>query len=65
MRISILEEIVFAILAAVMFGLALLFDLLKTNLGSTISIQTLTLAGLFFVALHLTGAGAWSTWRRR
>lgn len=55
----------FAIIAAVLFGLALLLDLLDTNLGDAITVQTLMLAGLLFVALHLAGAGTWVTTRRR
>jgi hypothetical protein len=47
----------FAILAAVLFGLALIFDLANTNLGSTINSGTLVTAGLLCVALHLAGIG--------
>jgi hypothetical protein len=42
----------FAIIAAVLFGLALLLDLLGESLG-VVSPSTLMLAGLLFVALHL------------
>jgi hypothetical protein len=42
----------FAIIAAVLFGLALLLDLLGESLG-IVSPGTLMLAGLLFVALHL------------
>jgi hypothetical protein len=57
---------VFAIIAAILFGLALLLDLLKTSLGDVITVTTLMLAGLLFVALHLGGAGAWrGGWRSR
>ena len=60
----------FAIIAAILFGLALLLDLLKTSLGDVITVTTLMLAGLLFVALHLGGAGArvsggWRSRRRR
>lgn len=53
----------FAVVAAILFGLALLFDLLKTDLGGTITIQTFILAGLLCLALHLAGAGT-VRWRR-
>ncbi len=59
-----------AILAAVLFGLALLLELLKTSLGDIITVSTLETAGLLCVALHLAGAGArlrgrnWSRRRR-
>lgn len=43
----------FAIIAAIMFGLALLLELLDESLGSVVTPLTLTLAGLLFVALHL------------
>ncbi len=57
----------FAILAAVLFALALIFDLANTNLGSTITASTLITAGLLCVALHLAGIGTvWrGRWRRR
>jgi hypothetical protein len=50
----------FAIIAAVLFGLALLFSLTATALG-TINTTTLMLAGLLCVALHL--AGVLTGWR--
>ncbi len=56
----------FAIIAAVLFALALLFDLTKTSLGA-IGPTALMLAGLLCVALHLAGiATAWRgrRWRR-
>jgi hypothetical protein len=52
---------VFAIIAAVLFALALLFDLTKVNLGATITTNTLVTAGLLCVALHL--AGVFTAWR--
>jgi hypothetical protein len=42
----------FAIIAAVLFGLALLLDLIGESFG-IIDPGTLMLAGLLFVALHL------------
>ena len=47
-----------AIIAAVIFGLALLLDLANVSLGSVIDGGTLLLAGLLCVALHLAGVGA-------
>ncbi len=52
----------FAIAAAVIFGLALLFDLADLNPGDAFNQSTLLMAGLFCVALHLAGVG--TTWRR-
>ncbi len=54
----------FAIIAAVLFALALLFELAKLG-GDVISATTLTTAGLLFVALHLAGAGTWARRGRR
>jgi hypothetical protein len=51
-----------AIIAAVLFGLALLLQLLGTSIG-IIGPEILTTAGLLCVALHLAGVG--STVRRR
>jgi hypothetical protein len=56
----------FAILAAVLFALALIFDLTRTGVGD-ITANTLVIAGLLCVALHLAGvATAWRgrRWRR-
>ena len=51
-----------AIVAAILFALALLFNLTGTRLGS-ISILNLELAGLLFFALHFA---VWrSGWRGR
>lgn len=56
-----------AIIAAVAFGLALLFDLADVALGSAITSGTLVTLGLLLIALHLAGVGtgsrSWS-WRR-
>ncbi len=46
-----------AIVAAVLFGLALLFALLGVSL-SFITVEVLMLAGLLCVALHLAGVGS-------
>ena len=43
----------FAKIAAVLFGLALLIDLLNIGTNDIINVTTLTTAGLLFVALHL------------
>jgi|GEM_PF-4041768 len=51
-----------AVIAAILFALALLFNLTDTRLGS-ISILDLELAGLLFFALHFA---VWrSGWRGR
>jgi hypothetical protein len=47
-----------AVVAAILFGLALLFNLTGTHLGS-ISILDLELAGLMFFALHFSWGGGW------
>ena len=57
----------FAIIAAALFGLALILDLAKASLGSITS-GTLLLAGLLCVALHMAGIGTNArgrNWRRR
>lgn len=54
----------FAIIAAIIFGFALLLDLFDTNLGAADALNptTLMIAGLLCVALHLAGVGtAWHT----
>lgn len=53
-----------AIIAAVLFGLALLSALAGFSLG-VISSQVLIIAGLMCVALHLAGVGVGArSWRR-
>jgi hypothetical protein len=47
-----------AIVAAVIFGLALLLDLADASIGSVVTGGTLITAGLLCVALHLAGVGA-------
>jgi hypothetical protein len=59
---------VFAVVAAVIFGLALILDLADASLGTTINGGTLLVAGLLCVALHLAGIGVnvrGRSWRRR
>jgi hypothetical protein len=56
----------FAKIAAVLFGIALLIDLLNLGSNEFLNVGTLTTAGLLFVALHL-GFG-WAprrNWGRR
>ncbi|MGH3714501.1 MAG: hypothetical protein ACRDT4_13720 [Micromonosporaceae bacterium] len=53
-----------AIIAAVLFGIALLLTLAGRSLGTPLLAPgTLTTAGLLFVALHLAGVGG--AWRGR
>jgi hypothetical protein len=58
-----------ALVAAVIFALALLLDFLNANLGDAFTAQTLLFAGLLCVALHLAGVGGASPvnggWRGR
>lgn len=55
-----------AIIAAILFGLALLLELTSTSFGTVITATTLTTAGLVCVALHLAGvATAIPRYRRR
>ncbi len=46
-----------AIIAAVLFGLALLFQITGTGVGTLLTTSTMLYAGLLFVALHLAGVG--------
>lgn len=50
----------FAIIAAVLFALALLLELIDESLGE-VTPRSLELAGLLFIAIHLipTGRGRW------
>ncbi|WP_190394131.1 hypothetical protein [Nocardiopsis quinghaiensis] len=47
-----------ATIAAILFGLALLLELLGENIQNLITTRTLTLAGLLFLALHVAGYGS-------
>ncbi|MFC7758846.1 hypothetical protein ACFQY4_13270 [Catellatospora bangladeshensis] len=58
----------FAIIAAICFGFALLLDLLGEGMEPLFTPGTLTITGLLFVALHLAGfatAVRGRNWRRR
>jgi hypothetical protein len=58
----------FAILAAVIFGLALILDWANATVSDAFTPQTLLLAGLLCIALHLAGVGSgwrWRSYRRR
>ncbi|ACZ88590.1 hypothetical protein [Streptosporangium roseum] len=51
----------FALAAALLFVLALIFQIAGVAVGSVVTVTTLALAGLLAVALHLAGVGAgWS-----
>lgn len=53
----------FAVVAAVLFGLALLLELIDETLGELLTPTTLSLAGLLFLALHLVPRWR-GRWRR-
>lgn len=55
----------FAIIAAVIFGLALILDWADATVSDAFTPQTLLMAGLLCVALHLAGVGAGWRGRRR
>ncbi|WP_017572218.1 hypothetical protein [Nocardiopsis halotolerans] len=55
----------FATIAAILFGLALLLELLGENIQNLVTTTTLTLAGLVFLALHMAGYGSGAGRRRR
>ncbi|GAA3557736.1 hypothetical protein GCM10022419_042970 [Nonomuraea rosea] len=51
----------FAVIAALFFALALVFELAGLAVGGVLTVTTLGTAGLLCVALHLMGLGAsWS-----
>ncbi|MCC2321219.1 hypothetical protein [Cellulomonas xiejunii] len=58
-----------ALVAAAVFALALLLDLIEANVGDAFDSTTLMFVGLFFLALHLGGIGGPSPanggWRGR
>ncbi|MEV5964056.1 hypothetical protein AB0L70_19965 [Kribbella sp. NPDC051952] len=55
----------FAIIAAVIFGLALILDWANIKASDAFTPQTLLMAGLLCIALHLAGVGAGGKWGRR
>lgn len=58
---SYTEVGMFALIAALLFALALIFQLAGVAVGTIVTVTTLVLAGLICVALHLLGVGAgWS-----
>ncbi len=54
----------FALLAAILFGFAVIFDLAAASV-SNVTAGTLVAAGLFCLALHLAGYGTSWNWRPR
>jgi hypothetical protein len=56
---------VFATVAALLFGIAVLFEILGLNIEGIVTTTTLMLTGLLFAALHLAGYGGRSPRRRR
>ncbi len=59
------EQSMFAIIAAVIFGLALILDWADIQASDAFTPQTLLTAGLLCVALHLAGVGTARRWSRR
>ncbi|MEU3454418.1 hypothetical protein ABZ671_12550 [Micromonospora sp. NPDC006766] len=55
-----------ALLAAIVFGFALLLDFLNTNLGAPdlFNVHTLMLIGFLLLSLHLAGFGSRGRWHR-
>ncbi|TDD72915.1 hypothetical protein [Actinomadura rubrisoli] len=53
-----------AIVAAIVFVLALLFDLAEVT-SDALDYQTLITLGLLLLALHLAGVGGGTDWRPR
>jgi hypothetical protein len=52
----------FAIIAAVIFGLALILDWANATVSDAFTPQTLLMAGLLCVSLHLAGVGTGVRW---
>ena len=52
----------FAVIAAVLFGVVLILDLANQDLGEVLTAGFLTTAGFLCIALHLAGVG--TAWRR-
>jgi hypothetical protein len=53
-----------AMVAAVLFAIALIFQLAGTTLGTHIGSSTFIAAGLMCLALHQAGVGTSTSWRR-
>jgi len=51
------EDVMFAIAAAAIFGLALILDFADVAQTDAFNSGTLTIAGLFCIAMHLAGFG--------
>ncbi len=54
----------FALAAALLFVLALIFQIAGVAVGTVVTVTTLALTGLLCVALHLLGVGAGWTLKR-
>ncbi|GAA2877388.1 hypothetical protein GCM10010517_38860 [Streptosporangium fragile] len=54
----------FALAAALLFVLALIFQIAGVAVGTVVTVTTLGIAGLLCVALHLMGVGAGWTLKR-
>jgi hypothetical protein len=48
----------FAVIAAIIFGLGLILDWTDADVGDAFTPGTLMMAGLFCLALHLAGVGS-------
>jgi hypothetical protein len=48
----------FALVAALLFVLALIFEIADVAVGGVVTVATLGTAGLLCIALHLLGVGA-------
>jgi hypothetical protein len=55
----------FAVIAAVIFGLGLILDWANAKVSDAFTPATLMMAGLFCLALHLAGVGTGVNWRTR
>lgn len=55
----------FATIAAVLFGIAVLFEILGLNIEGIVTTTTLMLTGLVLVSLHIAGYGTRSPRRGR
>ena len=55
----------FAIIAAILFGIVLILDLANQDLGDVLSAGFLVNLAFLCIALHLAGIGAARGWRGR